>query len=57
MGEADLADFVGGKEGEEFSGLYVGEFAAEEIERLVADYHPGIQHLAGADWINMDQFA
>ena len=34
VGEADVADFFGGEEGEEFRGLYVGEFAAEEIERL-----------------------
>ena len=36
--------------------IYV-EHLTEDIVRLVADYHPGIHHLAGADWINMYQFA
>ena len=36
--------------------IYV-EHLTEGIMRLVADYHPGICHLAGADWMNMYQFA
>ncbi len=36
--------------------IYV-EHLTEGIMRLLADYHPGIYHLAGADWINMYQFA
>ncbi len=36
--------------------IYV-EHLTEGIVRLLADYHPGICHLAGADWINMYQFA
>ena len=36
--------------------IYV-EHLTEGIVRLVADYHPGISHLAGEDWMNMYQFA
>ena len=36
--------------------IYV-EHLTEGIMRLVADYHPGICHLAGADWMNMYRFA
>ena len=35
--------------------IYV-EHLTEGIMQLVANYHPGISHLAGADWMNMYQF-
>ncbi len=35
--------------------IYV-EHLTEGIVRMLADYHPGIYHLAGADWMNMYQF-
>ena len=35
--------------------IYV-EYLTEGIMQLVANYHPGISHLAGADWMNMYQF-
>ncbi len=33
------------------------EHLTEGIVQLIARYHPGIYHLAGADWVNMYQFA
>ena len=36
--------------------VYV-EHLTEGIAELVADYHPGICHIAGDDWMNMYQFA
>ena len=35
--------------------IYV-EHLTEGITQLVADYHPGIFHIGGADWMNMYQF-
>jgi dTDP-4-dehydrorhamnose reductase len=51
------------KNGESYEGdtgtyrtpIYV-EHLTEGIMQLVANYHPGISHLAGADWMNMYQF-
>ena len=36
--------------------IYV-EHLTEGISELVTNYHPGAFHIAGADWINMYQFA
>ena len=36
--------------------IYV-EHLTEGILELVTNYHPGVCHIAGADWINMYQFA
>jgi dTDP-4-dehydrorhamnose reductase len=52
------------KRGDRFDGhtdtyrtpIYV-EHLTTGIMRLVADYHPGIYHIAGEDWLSMYQFA
>ena len=36
--------------------IYV-DHLTEGLEQLVTNYHPGIYHIAGKDWMNMYQFA
>ena len=36
--------------------VYVGHLV-NGIERLVEEYHPGVHHIAGRDWVSMYDFA